>query len=451
MSDDADHLLEVDRIEEVLEGTDQPQPVVVIQYKKKGLPSSWVMALFVLIPIGGMVFYYHREFKRLESKERAAKRDLESWKERFRIETVQEELIPVKRVIAGSSSEESTGPMVDKSSAIPADSGTGKGASAGIVESRVPSPTVMVVTVPESKSALTGASSVGDAPVQTPNPSPSTPSSMELAKTQPNDSPSPLEASPPGSVEPSGPSLGAATVGTPSVVPPSPATSPARADVADAPVRPSPFEPGSGPAAIGGPPVTPVAVQPEPPLPSKEETLRMIEEEAAQKKDEIRRQVSDQAVEIRRLRYEERLRFHRELREALDSLGRQAGPAIDQLCVRYGYETDSRRVARGIQYWFASTQPFVHRARWIRDKLDLPETAILNFISDGLHARLHTPGGPRDSNELRVRAAKILLTCSLTESGETSRMTANDPRTTPSATRRPSNPTSRAEAAARPH
>ncbi|MGP0066866.1 MAG: hypothetical protein ACLQGP_25155 [Isosphaeraceae bacterium] len=450
MSDDADNLLEVDRIDEVLEGTDQPQPVVVIQYKKKGLPSSWVMALFVLIPIGGMLFYYHREVKRLESKERAAKRDFESWKERFRIETVQEELIPIKRVIAGSSSAESAGPILDKSSAIPPDSGNGKGASVGIIESRVLLHPVGMVTVPETKSSLTVASSAVDAPAQSLDPSPSTPSSMEPAKTQPNDSPSPLEASPLGSVEPSGPSLGAATVGAPSVVQPSPATSPARADVADARAQPSPIEPGSGPAATGGPPGTPVAVQPEPPLPSKEETLRMIEEEAAQKKDEIRRQVSDQAVEIRRLRDEERLRFHRELREALDSFGRQAGPAIDQLCVRYGYESDSRRVSQGTQFWFASTKPFAYRARWIREKLDLPETAILNFISDGLYARLHTPGGPRDRNELRVRAAHILLTCSPTDSGESSRMTANDPRTTPSANRRPSNPPSRADAVARP-
>ena len=44
--------------------------------------------------------------------------------------------------------------------------------------------------------------------------------------------------------------------------------------------------------------------------------------------------------------------------------------------------------------------------------LDIPEADILNFISDSLYGRMHSRGGPKDMNEVRMRAAKILLSLS---------------------------------------
>ncbi len=146
------------------------------------------------------------------------------------------------------------------------------------------------------------------------------------------------------------------------------------------------------------------------PLPSKEETLRQIEEEAAQKANELQRQTLDQQVEIRRLRSEERIRFHEELQDAFKRYGHRAGPAIDQLCDRYGYDTDGVRFGKAVRVWAMTDKSLAYRVARIR-VLDLPETVILNFLSDDLHARMKTPGGPRDKNDVRVKAAQKLLTC----------------------------------------
>ena len=94
--------------------------------------------------------------------------------------------------------------------------------------------------------------------------------------------------------------------------------------------------------------------------------IRMIQEEAIQKQEEIRRQVEDKAIEIYRLRYEERIRFHQDLRQVLEQNGRHAGAAIDQLCVRYGYEADRRRVTRGSRIWSGPAKPYAYRASKIR-------------------------------------------------------------------------------------
>ncbi len=41
--------------------------------------------------------------------------------------------------------------------------------------------------------------------------------------------------------------------------------------------------------------------------------------------------------------------------------------------------------------------------------LDLPETVILDFLSDDFHAQVRTRNGPRNENEVRIRAAHRLL------------------------------------------
>ncbi len=198
------------------------------------------------------------------------------------------------------------------------------------------------------------------------------------------------------------------------------------------------------------PPVTTVAVPADPPLPSKEETLRQIEVEALQKQEEIRHQVEDKAVEIHRLRDQERMRFHDELRDTLEQYGRRAGAAIDQLCVRYGYESDRNRLMRGSQIWNSGMR-LSRRVAEIR-KLDLPETAILNFLSDDLHAQVRKRDGPRDSNEVRVRAALLLLDkCELPSNEEASNPPALGAEGGAAVANRPvGKPSSKAPAAARP-
>ncbi len=68
MTHDAESLLEVDRIDDVLEVADQPQPVVVIQYGRKRPSWFWIMALVILIPLGGLWFYHRLEVENLRSR-----------------------------------------------------------------------------------------------------------------------------------------------------------------------------------------------------------------------------------------------------------------------------------------------------------------------------------------------------------------------------------------------
>jgi hypothetical protein len=402
MSHDAENLLEVDRIDEVLEAADPPQPVVVVQYARKGLPWFWIMALIILTPIGGLLIYHRLVVEHLRSQTLAAKRELASWKERIRIEAEREALpaeLPITR---------------------PAD----------VITERGRSPSIEGGVVRDTESTAPRATFTGDSPARDLAPAPPVPGSPAVAGALAQAPKSSIEAPPPVAVEPAG----------------EPGTTSPRAEVPDA-LAQSSAKAESSPAPTVAPPSTPIAVRAEPPLPSKEETLRAIQEEAVQKQEEIRHQVEDKAVEIHRLRYEERIRFHQDLRQILDQHGRQAGPAIDQLCVRYGFEADRIRIARGSRIWSSRGKPLAARVWQIRG-LDLPETAILNFMSDDLHARLHTPDGPRDSNEVRVKAARLLLHCELPPFDELVRsLAAGEPGAT-DANRRPANPSSKATAVA---
>jgi len=179
----------------------------------------------------------------------------------------------------------------------------------------------------------------------------------------------------------------------------------------DRAVRPSAGEPAPVAAPAGPGPSPAAGSHDEVPLPSKEETLRAIAEEAATKQAELRVQHQAKQAEFRRLRYEERQKFRDELRDVLGS-GRRAGPAIDQLCLRYGYESDPETFARASRAWAASARSWDAKIRVVRS-LELPEPMILNFLSDDLHGRLRARNGPRDRNEVRVRAAQMLLNCEL--------------------------------------
>ena len=83
-----------------------------------------------------------------------------------------------------------------------------------------------------------------------------------------------------------------------------------------------PAENGNGPGP--GAPVGRVgAIEPVPlaPLPTKEETQRAIEEEAAKKQAERIAQVENKDAELRSRRLEEQIKFREELRELLRAKG----------------------------------------------------------------------------------------------------------------------------------
>ena len=74
--------------------------------------------------------------------------------------------------------------------------------------------------------------------------------------------------------------------------------------------------------------------------------MRQIAEEAAKKQAEIETRDETREAETRSRRHEERVKFREELREVLRLHGSQAGPEIDKLARRYGYDVDSEKSSK---------------------------------------------------------------------------------------------------------
>jgi len=88
--------------------------------------------------------------------------------------------------------------------------------------------------------------------------------------------------------------------------------------------------------------------------------------------------------------------------------GSLAGPDIDKLTRRFGYDVDSDKYQQAIKIWRSGKLSVQAKVRLIRS-LELPESVILNFMSDELHLLVRSRNGPRNENEVRVRAAQKLL------------------------------------------
>jgi hypothetical protein len=144
------------------------------------------------------------------------------------------------------------------------------------------------------------------------------------------------------------------------------------------------------------------------PLPTKQESMQSIAQEAAKKQAEMAAQEDARDSETRARRYEERVKFREELREILRSYGNEAGPEIDKLASRYGYDIDSKKFKLAKEGWKFGRSSVQSKVRLVRS-LDLPETVILNFLSDELHLQVRSRNGPRDENEVRIKAAQKLL------------------------------------------
>ena len=85
-------------------------------------------------------------------------------------------------------------------------------------------------------------------------------------------------------------------------------------------------------------PAVTTAWRPNAPLPSKEESLRQIEEEAAKLRAESLVQVENKVANQHSQRIADQIKFHDELREAIRSFGYQAGPEIEKIAKRYDGE-----------------------------------------------------------------------------------------------------------------
>jgi hypothetical protein len=123
---------------------------------------------------------------------------------------------------------------------------------------------------------------------------------------------------------------------------------------------------------------------------------------------------------------EERIKFHEELRQILETNGKESGEQIDDLVRRSGRLLDQKTAVRAKALWKQLGLSQVAKVSKLR-AIDVPEANILNYISDSLYPRMRSPGGPRDGNELRVRAARYLLSYTLTGVKDSPELKPNPP------------------------
>jgi hypothetical protein len=464
MSNDADVSLESDDLDRDLEKAAPPPPVVVVQYKKRGIPSWIAFPLIVAIPILSILAYHRLVVEPYRSRAAEAERVLETW-----IKTTRPGDVSSVQRSTSSAAEGATG--LDAVPASVASLSHEK--SAAVAAVGVAPPAAQSPQLPSSSSAVPPSSAPGTASPSTsvakaPTPPAFTPPSGAtgspaaavgmgaaiLAAAQATDSPSNAD----GGQLPPAQGVGSAA-GDPNANPQrSTATRkapPATAALAmleqaengavsapaaspmDDPKDRSPDSPGGSriggvhtrsagiPAddAIDQPAGSKAATRQDEtranaagrqgtagfePLPTREESLRAIAEEAARKQTEIADSRLDRKAEVEALRAEDRVKFRNELREVLRVHGNKAGDEIDRLARRYGYEASSTAYDKALQIWKFGRMSQQAKVRLIRS-LDLPESVILDFLSDNQHGRVRTRAGPRNENEVRVRAARQLL------------------------------------------
>jgi hypothetical protein len=157
--------------------------------------------------------------------------------------------------------------------------------------------------------------------------------------------------------------------------------------------------------------------RPQEPRPTPEQIFQSIQAEAQQKQAEqknLEREVAlskfrGMAEMIQRTQAE-RIQFHEDLRRVLSELGNNAGPEIKALCERYGRDMPAE-VERAATVRLNRLAAGVKRERRIALMRvhGFPEAMILDDLAKELDPTRGTRGGPRNHNEVRVFAARILL------------------------------------------
>lgn len=380
-----ENLLESDRIEDVLEDSGPPAPVVVVQNRNRVLPWLLIVGAIAVLALGSALAYHRREVARLRLQAELARRDLQRAIEQAQAEENELRLAALPP------------PPVSEPTGV----------------SPMPPAPVAAPTAEEPKATPPAAK-------------PEAPSQVAAAHvrarvlTQLTGPPVPAPASdplPPESSQPAGAKPAGAAAGEPTPVrspfdEPDEADAPARAaarvDVAADPAsvaNAAPSKPDGRPPAD---PAPPPALPAEPPLPSRGETERQILAEAAEIQRDSDQKRDQQREELQALRDDERKQFLDELRMILSVYGRNAGPEIERLSNRSGRTQDPALLMRArivISETRASQRAKVHRLR----DLGVPESVILDYLANGLNKSLGARNGPRSRNEVWVRAGLLLL------------------------------------------
>ena len=408
-----DLMLETEQLEQLLETPAPAPPVVVVQYRNRGIPPWLFFVVIFLIPLAAIVLYHRLVV--VPDRIQAA-RDRSSILRKIEADRA---LLPMVRETGAS---KTVLPVPNPATAVP---GTGDDSGSAVSLTAAAMARVADGTTPESVSnlpksgadlaSLPGSSQTSRVGATSPYPAGitgigSTPNVGEAEKTIPAPSGDLANKSVQGPIRehqpvhsPDQPRNNAAA---PTSAELAAIRAPGEENRAGAP------DPGAEVAGRDGR----IGPQPLPPLPSREEAQRQIEEEAARREAAIVAQIENRNSDLRSKWLEEQLKFREELAEVVRSKGNQAGPDIANLDKRFGYQGDPVIYQRAYQNWRLSKKGMQAKVDFVRS-LELPETAILEFMCSSLHSTIGTRLGPRNENEVRVRAAKQLLKYDLVPAG----------------------------------
>jgi len=361
---DADLSLESDGLEEKLGAATPAQPVVVIQYRNRGV-SSWVFfPLMLLIPLGAILIYHRLVVERYRVQAAVESRQvLANW-------------IDAPRSSRSRPGGEPPLPVAPSSQPdMPADGRSRPSESAPNPATEAPSRAPSPAPAPAQTAAVSAPAT------STAEPAP------RLRTILPNPSAS---VGPPAAPSTGRQGTGLVALGGP---PSTPAGAPSNTPAKD-----------RGPANRDAE-VVPPALQP---LPSREESDRQIKEEAAKKEADLVAREENREADLRARRSEERVKFREELREILRLHGNEAGPEIDKLARRHGFDVDAEKSDLAERTWRSARMTVPSKVKRLRS-LEVPEAIILDFLSNDQNLLRRTPKGPRNANEVRIRAARQLL------------------------------------------
>lgn len=355
---------------ELVSAVEEPRgdasPVVVIEYRNRGIPPvlMFPMALVVSLMMFGAYHYLVARPKNQEIRMAA-----------IRAGEVAAGLAP-KRDVAVDDSKPTSGPLNGLHLPLTLES---QPLPPGF---QPPSPTFAAPSLPpEPKTKTDGAEAAPENKVaETPPPKPP----LAVGFARPDDTP----PAPPAEAEPK------ADDDAPK----------AAAEVALAP-KPDILADPPGHAAD------------EPPPPTRDEMIRAIRDEAQAKADEkeemLRRKEEARArveAEAQQRVEDERTTFRRALYDIVTIGGPDAGRQIDDLCNQFG-RNYSDEIRNRVTAYLSRVHGRISRDAEIRllRALGVPEPGILDFLANGVKTSLNSRNGPRNPDEVRVTAAKQLL------------------------------------------
>jgi hypothetical protein len=403
MTNEHDVTLETDHLEEVIETPPPEKPVVVIQYRTRGVPWFLFVPLLLLVPLSAVAIYH-----RVTSRARAA-------------------IVPTPAQPQVTVKPEQTSASKDLKAVKP---GTHGAAPLSPLAGGLAGETLLPLAL-NSQPIAPGSLPIWPSPAAKSEPAGPTAS----AAPKPAD-PSAASVPPPASNTAKPPDPAAAPKAAPSRTQPEPRSAVAvgfslpRAGADDD----NPFSeldiarnrPGdllgqpSDPSSAG--PSTAASAPDDRPQPTKEELMDDIQAEAAEKRSELKqlRHLKDHArdeIEAESLARteEDRAAFRRELLDILKSGSKKVGQEINDLCDKYGrnYDPELRnRVFRSLGKAKGRTTRDA-KVKMLR-QFGVPEPGILDYLANAMNFTMNSRTGPRNVDEVRVSAARQLLQIKLT-------------------------------------